>query len=152
MTTKDSGDLQLQIQYRLFEELRASEKRYRELVEHLREVIFECDGQGRLTFLNQAWSETLGYSTTESMTRPILDFIHEEDRTKALAVLEGQAGHGFERPSSKEVRFRTRTDEVVWFEISVRTDDKGRTTGSLYDTTERTLAREDCRGPTISSK
>jgi PAS domain S-box-containing protein len=143
MTTKDGGDLQLQIQYRLFEELRASEKRYRELVEHLREVIFECDGQGRLTFLNQAWSETLGYSTTESLTRPIVDFIHEEDRTKALAVLEGQPGNGFERPRPKELRFRTRTGEVVWFEISARRDEKGHNTGSLYDTTERKLAREE---------
>ena len=122
---------------------RECEKRYRELVEHLREVIFECDGQGRLTFLNQAWSETLGYSTTESMTRPILDFIHEEDRTKALAVLEGQPGNVFERPSPKEVRFRTRTGEVVWFEISARRDENGHNTGSLYDTTERKLAREE---------
>ena len=61
MTTKDSSDLQLQIQYRLFEELRESEKRYREFVEHLREIIFECDNEGHLTFLNQAWSGIFGH-------------------------------------------------------------------------------------------
>jgi hypothetical protein len=46
VTTKDSSDLQLQIQYRLFEELRESEKRYRELVEHLHEIISSVTTRG----------------------------------------------------------------------------------------------------------
>jgi PAS domain-containing protein len=56
MTPLDSSELPLQIHDRLIHELGASEKRYRELVEHLREIIFECDNTGRLTFLNQVAS------------------------------------------------------------------------------------------------
>ena len=142
MTTKDSSDLQLQIQYRLFEELQASEKRYRELVEHLREIIFECDEQGHLTFLNQAWSAILDYPTADSLARPIFDFIHEEDRAIARALLLGRP-QGFERPEPKELRFRTRGGVVVWLEISVRKNDQGRNAGSLYNITERKQAREE---------
>jgi PAS domain S-box-containing protein len=142
VTTKDSSDLQLQIQYRLFEELRESEKRYRELVEHLREIIFECDNQGHLTFLNQAWSGILGHPADHSLTHPIFEFIDEKDRAKARAIIEGHEQF-IEGPESTELRFRTRNGEVVWLEISLRRDGQGHNVGSLYDITERKLAREE---------
>ena len=39
-----------------------SEKRYRDLVENLREIIFEIDKTGTFIFLNSAWSKLTGYS------------------------------------------------------------------------------------------
>ncbi|MEM6436767.1 MAG: hypothetical protein AAF773_23380 [Cyanobacteria bacterium P01_D01_bin.115] len=48
------NELHTQIQYRLIEKLTESERRYRELVESLREIVFECDRQSHLTFINKA--------------------------------------------------------------------------------------------------
>ncbi len=76
MAHKNKDELQSQIHYRLIEELSASETRYRELVELLQDVVFECDEQGRLTFLNRAWHEILGYSNEDSLNKPITDFVH----------------------------------------------------------------------------
>ena len=68
------NELHTQIQYRLLEQLAASEQRYRRLLDNLHEIVFEIDAEGRLTFLNRAWTETLGYSLEESLQQSISDF------------------------------------------------------------------------------
>lgn len=79
-------ELHTQIQYRLMEELAASEARYRQLVENLNEIVFEIDHQGDLTFLNRVWTNTLGYELDVVLTRPLHEFLHpeEEERGKYL--------------------------------------------------------------------
>jgi two-component system NtrC family sensor kinase len=41
-----TNELNTQIHYRLIEKLSESERRYRELVESLREIVFKCDQKG----------------------------------------------------------------------------------------------------------
>ena len=41
-----SNELHTQIQYSLIEKLSQSERRYRELVDSLREIVFKCDCLG----------------------------------------------------------------------------------------------------------
>ncbi len=62
------------------EALRESEKKYRSVVTNLKEVIFQTDASGRLTFLNSAWTEITGFSLDESLGRSFLQFIHPDDR------------------------------------------------------------------------
>jgi PAS domain S-box-containing protein len=148
MTPLDSSELQLQIHDRLIHELGASEKRYRELVEHLREIIFECDSAGRLTFLNQAWVEILGHPVGDSLGRSLVDFIHEDVRAEALASIIGGAGRPAREP--RELRFRHRNGDLVWLELSVRNVNSGvelgaveSIVGSLYNINDRKHAREE---------
>ena len=58
MKSHSSSDheLNIQIQYRLIEQISESERRYRELVENLQEIVFKCDHAGNLTFINKAWT------------------------------------------------------------------------------------------------
>jgi PAS domain S-box-containing protein len=141
MTPLDSSELQLQIQHRLIEELAASEKRYRELVEHLRDVIFECDTAGSLIFLNQAWTEILGHPIGDSLGHSIAEFTYEKDREAVITPII--AGGKHPRSEPKELRFCHRSGDVVWFELSVRTIDNGRIVGSLYNIDDRKRAREE---------
>jgi two-component system, NtrC family, sensor kinase len=113
MSPLDSSELQLQIYHRLVDQLAASERRYRELVEHLREVVFECDSGGRLIFLNQAWAEILGHPIKESLGHSIAEFIDEEDREAALASIIAREGRPAREP--RELRFRHQNGDVVWF-------------------------------------
>ncbi|MBD9414151.1 EAL domain-containing protein [Pseudomonas sp. PDM16] len=73
-------DIDLGQQKAVHQELEASEARYRELVEQLHEAIFLTDGAGRLTFVNPAWQTITGYSIRESVGRPLLDFVEEDQR------------------------------------------------------------------------
>ena len=142
MTPLDSSELQLQIQHRLIDELAASERRYRELVEHLREVIFECDGSGSLTFVNQAWVEILGHPIVDSLGHSIAEFIFEEDREADIASVIG--GEKYPAREPKELRFCHHNGDLVWLELSVRTiDNGGRIVGSLYNIDDRKRAREE---------
>ena len=158
MSPLDSNELQLQIQNRLVHELAASERRYRELVEHLREIVFECDSGGRLIFLNQAWVEILGHPIKESIGHSIAEFIDEEDREAALALIMAREGRPAREP--RELRFRHQNGDVVWLELSARTVDEGielsgvveegiklsaveRIVGSLYNINDRKRAREE---------
>lgn len=126
--------------------LRESEKRYRGVVDGVREVIFQTDMEGKLTFLNPAWTATFGFSVEHSLGRPIEDFVHPEDRACCSAlharVLSGQVKDG-----QAPMRFVTNTEKARW--IAVRSalllDASDRVVGvmgTLDDITERKLAEE----------
>lgn len=93
-----------------------SEQRFRNLVDTIREIIFELDADGRLRFLNAAWHNALGFESGESLGRPLLDFIHEPDREEARGRLI--AG---ERPQTApfEVGMLTADGNLRQFEVVV---------------------------------
>jgi len=47
--------------------LRKSEAKYRDLVETAQDLIWQCDVEGRFTFLNRAWEKTHGYKVEEML-------------------------------------------------------------------------------------
>ena len=141
MTPLDSSELQLQIHHRLIDELAASERRYRELVEHLREAIFECDSSGSLIFVNQAWVEIVGHPIVDSLGHSIAEFIYEEDREADITSIIDGGKHSAREP--KELRFCHHNGDLVWLELSVRTIDNGRIVGSLYNINDRKRAGEE---------
>jgi diguanylate cyclase (GGDEF)-like protein/PAS domain S-box-containing protein len=63
-------------------------------------IIFQTDAQGHLLYLNPAWTEITGFSVSDSLGLPFLDFLHEEDRAPAwdafLTLAEGDVSrwHG----------------------------------------------------------
>ena len=60
-----------------------SERLYRQIIDGLKEVVFQADPQGRWTFLNPAWTELTGFSLEETLGRDALEFVHPEDRPRA---------------------------------------------------------------------
>lgn len=143
MSPQDYGEIQLQIQYRLVEELSLAERRYRQLIEALRQPLFECDEQGRLVFVNGAWSEVLGFTAEESLGRPAVDFLHPEDSTTGRMWLE-ESAEGAQRAARQhqEVRVQHRNGTLRWVELSVRAKGDGGRVGMLHDVTERKQAAE----------
>lgn len=61
-------------------DLEEREKKYRELVNNIREIIFSTDKEGNLTFLNPAWEEILGYPVSESLNKSFAFFAPEIHR------------------------------------------------------------------------
>jgi two-component system, cell cycle sensor histidine kinase and response regulator CckA len=62
--------------------LRASEHRYRSLVETTREGVWTVDASGRVDYLNQAMAEMLGRAPDEILGRELVDFLVPEERAR----------------------------------------------------------------------
>jgi two-component system NtrC family sensor kinase len=127
-------DLNTQIQYRLIEKLSESEKRYRDLVENLREIVFKCDHSGKILFLNQAWTKTLGYPVADSINMPLGNFVLPDDQHQFAKVL---ANLGEDQGASQPLRFRHQSDRTLYLELYVQTDSQLEISGSLIDVTAR---------------
>jgi diguanylate cyclase (GGDEF)-like protein/PAS domain S-box-containing protein len=76
------------------EERRLSEQRYRDIVETSHDMIWSADGEGRLTFVNGAFHELLGYEPADLLGRPFLAQVAPECRAETEAafarVLRGE--------------------------------------------------------------
>ena len=61
--------------------LRRSERRYRNLVEHAQEFVYELDGRGHITYCNPSATKTmLGHDDHELIGRSFTDFVPREHR------------------------------------------------------------------------
>ena len=138
-----TNELNTQIQYRLIEKLTASERRYRERIENLREIVFECDRMGQLTFVNRAWADTLGHQISETIGQPIATFIDKRDVRCWQSILKQQTDCSTVKQSnnSLELRFSHKTGDVLWLELAIQFSQEGILSGSLIDITERRQAK-----------
>ncbi|MES9862320.1 MAG: PAS domain-containing protein [Candidatus Thiodiazotropha sp. LLP2] len=75
-----NDELQAQLNQKLLERLRVSERRYRELVSNLKQIVFQLDRKGRLSFLNQAWENITGIPIDSALNQPLSHFLPELDR------------------------------------------------------------------------
>lgn len=124
-------------------ELRASEARYRVVVEHAVEAIFIAQ-DGVLPFANAAATTISGYSAEELRTRPFADLLHPDDKA---AVLDGYARQleGRDGGDLDELRIVRADGTIRWLHLrSVLIDWEGRpaSLSVARDVTERKMAED----------
>jgi diguanylate cyclase (GGDEF)-like protein/PAS domain S-box-containing protein len=96
---------------------------------------------GRFLLVSPSLSELLGLETEELLGRPFIDFVHPEDRERALQeagrLAEGDVTRSFES------RFVTTTGDVRWLQWNARADPaKERIYATARDVTEQHIASE----------
>ena len=128
------NELHTQIQYRLIEKLTESEQRYRSLVENLREIIFECDLTGMLTFVNQAWTSTLGHPVKDVVGKCLGSFINVADISLWQSALQAKTN------CHLELRFHGQDGSLFWLELAMQFRGKSGFSGALINITERKQA------------
>jgi rsbT co-antagonist protein RsbR len=112
--------------------------------EHSQMLLCIADRDGHFVRLNPAWEKTLGWSATDLIGRPFLDFVHPDDREATAAaaarVVAGGAESAFE---NRYVRKDGSYTHVRWF--TGTPDEEGRTHAFGQDITEQRKAEERAR-------
>lgn len=130
------------------EALRRSQALYRDLVETSQDLIWQCDREGRYTYLNSAWETTFGYTLEEMLGKPFWTFqtpdYAERDRAEFGRLLQGGAATGYETvhrgKDGREIHlvFNAKFFQGPDGEIAG-------TRGAAYDVTERKRAEMTLR-------
>jgi PAS domain S-box-containing protein len=131
---------------KVIESLKESERKYREVVENVKEVIFQTDAEGLWIFLNNAWEEITGFSVEESIGQLFVNYVHPEDRQRNMELFEPLILRKKEY-CRHQIRYLTKDGGFRWIEVFARLglNDKNEITGTygtLADITERRVAEE----------
>ncbi|MFA4947675.1 MAG: PAS domain S-box protein [Candidatus Krumholzibacteriia bacterium] len=127
--------------------LRASEKKYRQLIEMLQEGIWTIDSGAQTTFVNPRMAEMLGYTVEEMLGKHLFSFMDERGVEECKRLLDRRSRgigeqHDFEfiRKDGKRIFTRIETAPI--------TDENGVIVGAIagvQDQTERKLAEDERR-------
>ncbi len=124
------------------EAVKASEEKYRLLAEHVRDIIYALDNEGRFTYLNPKVEEMLGYSPGDLLGRHSTEILTPDSQRRAQEVF-AKAASGRDPFSFYELDMVKKDGAgIVPVEIGTVTlrDDAGRVTGwqgIARDITER---------------
>ncbi len=99
---------------RLEEQLRASESRYRMLVENASDIVFLLSTDGRFEYVSPNVSTMLGYSADEVLGRALEEFVHGEDVAE-VRDLVSQVSRSGDRLQDVEFRVRHRDGQHCWY-------------------------------------
>ena len=95
--------------------LKASEEKYRRVVENANESIVVVQ-EGRLRFVNPATIAITGYSREEALSRPFVEFIHPEDRNIVMDRYRRRQ-QGEQIPDTYSLRIIHKTGAPRWIEV-----------------------------------
>ena len=127
------------------EALRESERRYKTVVDHARDVIYTIAMDTTITSLSCAFEKATGWSRREWIGKRIEEIIHPEDWP--LVVEMGIRLFSGEKPPIHEVRIRTKSSGYITAEFSIaeliENDGVVGIIGVGRDTTERKRMEEE---------
>ncbi|HPI93686.1 MAG TPA: PAS domain S-box protein [Deltaproteobacteria bacterium] len=126
------------------EALKASEERYRQLVETMSDGLGVQDEHGIITYVNERICEMLGYGRDELIGRPAFDLLAEASRGVWIDEMVRRKSH---RTEPYEVAWHNRRGEIIHTLVSPRAvrNAQGRFVGSFAvftDITSRKKAEE----------
>ncbi|NND33323.1 MAG: response regulator [Saprospiraceae bacterium] len=113
------------------------------VLNNVRNVIFQTNLSGEWIYLNSAWEEVTGYTTSESLNRFYEDFLHfvdEDDRIDISSIIKGEVEHW-----QKVFRIKTKSGDEKWIDLALRLTRNAEgvadgTIGNIVDVTEQKLS------------
>ena len=95
-------------------DLRAKNKQLEDLFEMSQDLIVIANADGYFKKINPKWIEVLGYTESEILSKPFIEFIHPDDRHKTSDMVQQQKD-GF-IAIKFENRYVTKGGESIWLE------------------------------------
>jgi PAS domain S-box-containing protein len=108
--------------------LRESERRYRDLVENLNDVIFMVDKDGLITYVSPVGERLFGYTPGDILNKPFTDVVYRDD-VPALGKRFSEIGRGIIRPF--EWRLVHKDGSHSWVKTSTRPVSDGAGSGGF---------------------
>jgi PAS domain S-box-containing protein len=106
------------------------------------DLVCTADLEGRFTWVNEAWTQTLGYSAAELCERNSFEFVHPDDQGRTREELVRQAEEGASVFDFQN-RYRAKDGSYVWLEwVSRRDPDNDQLLAVARDVTDRKRAEE----------
>ncbi len=121
------------------EALRASEERYRSLVEHLRDAIFVASPGGKFLEVNPQASHILGYEPEELLRAGLFDLLWPDQLSRGIGLFGRLVEQGY---ILGEIALRRKDGTRIYAELNCIRLPSGNFLGSLRDITERRRAEE----------
>ncbi|MHB8455685.1 MAG: putative bifunctional diguanylate cyclase/phosphodiesterase [Acidiferrobacterales bacterium] len=109
--------------------LEHSENRLRALVNGMREILFELDHDGHISFLNPAWEALTGFKSEDTLGRPFSDFAMERQVAIDFTSPNLPAVHD----KNREICLRSAAGKRLWVHVDAEAqfDSAGRFTGVI---------------------
>jgi two-component system NtrC family sensor kinase len=115
---------------RLYEQVKLSEQRYRDLFEQANDLIFSLDRELQITAINRSAIQLSGYSSAELVGRPLWAFCSPQSWPVAqehlTAMLAGRSMPPF------ELAFIRRDQEALFLEVSAQAMQNGKQVSGLH--------------------
>lgn len=73
-------EIHIQVENKMLERLKASEIRYRNLLESMPSIVVVYDGDGVISYANQAWKQLFCDEAKDVVGQRLVDFCHADDR------------------------------------------------------------------------
>jgi two-component system cell cycle sensor histidine kinase/response regulator CckA len=127
--------------------LRASEKRYRQLIEMLQEGIWTIDSNANTTFVNSRMAEMLGYTVEEMLGKHLFSFMDDRGVERCNRLLDRRFS-GIEEQHDFEFLRKDGERIYVCIETAPIMDENGVIVGAIagvQNRTERKLAEDERR-------
>lgn len=102
-----------------------------------KDLLCIADDRGYFTRVNAAWTDTLGYQSDDLISRPYIEFVHDDDKARTAAATEMLLPSGHIRDF--ENRYRTKDGGYRWLRWNA-TGYGGSIFAVAYDITERKAA------------
>jgi PAS domain S-box-containing protein len=118
-----------------------TERKYRSVVNNVRDIVFQTDAEGNWTFLNPAWELATGFELGQTLGTPFIDYVYPDDRARNEELFRPLIAREKET-CRHEVRYRTADGGYRWMEVFAQlslTDDGevSGTSGMLHDVTQQ---------------
>jgi PAS domain S-box-containing protein len=123
------------------ESLRESERKYRDLVENIKDVVYIVDKDGVITYVSPSVVNMIGYEPSQLISQRFIDYVYQEDLPDVIEA--------FKLLTPRDFRFVTKSGEIRWVKASRHPIFEGDQIigfqGVATDITERKRAEEEYR-------
>lgn len=97
-----------------------SQFNYHLIIDRLEEIVFQINAEGQIIFLNSAWEHMLDYKIQECLNKPLINYIHPEDKpaveSRLTSLTQGKRTHCL-----IEFRLIARNGNSQWSELRGKT-------------------------------
>ena len=128
--------------------LHSSERQYRELTEHLEDVVFQTDTERRITYLSPAWQRLTGHPVDDYLGRDWVNLLAPQDQARAAerCITLFQQWHP-EELYREEFQVCCADGQSLWMQVraNLHRDADGKVCGSIgtmVDISERKQAEQ----------